>query len=323
VTGFGTGGTLKGVSRVLKRERPDTKIVVCEPDNSPILGSKSPQARMSDGTPAESHPMFRPHLMQGWSPDFIPKLTDDAIAAQMIDRVVPVRGDDALRLSRDLARKEGIFAGISGGATLAGALIVAADAAPGECILCMLPDTGERYLSTPLFDDIPADMTPEELHISRSTPGYRFDVAPPPVAPAQNPPEAPAPASALQFLSDSINDPDKPVTLFALEWCEFCWSVRKMFTQYEIPFRSVDLDSVAYQENNRGGEIRAALKEVTGLSTIPQIFVGGQHVGGATELFDAWKSGQLQKMLEENSVPYKRQVGVDPYSFLPGWLQPR
>jgi cysteine synthase A len=96
-----------------------------------------------------------------------------------------------------------------------------------------------------------------------------------------------------------------------------------MFTQYEIPFRSVDLDSVAYQENNRGGEIRAALKEVTGLSTIPQIFVGGQHVGGATELFDAWKSGQLQKMLEENSVPYKRQVGVDPYSFLPGWLQPR
>jgi cysteine synthase A len=96
-----------------------------------------------------------------------------------------------------------------------------------------------------------------------------------------------------------------------------------MFARYEIPYRSVDLDSVAYQENNLGGELRAALRQVTGVPTIPQVFVGGKHVGGATELFDAWKSGQLQKILEENSVPYKRQVVVDPYSFLPGWLQPR
>ena len=75
VTGFGTGGTLKGVSRVLKKERPEIRIVVCEPDNSQILGSGIPQEKLADGTPADSHPLFRPHLMQGWSPDFIPKLT--------------------------------------------------------------------------------------------------------------------------------------------------------------------------------------------------------------------------------------------------------
>ena len=93
VTGYGTGGTLKGVARVLKARSPSTKIVVCEPDNTPMLGSGIPQPRAADGTPAGSHPLFRPHLMQGWSPDFIPKLTEDAVAAKLIDRIVPdVRG---------------------------------------------------------------------------------------------------------------------------------------------------------------------------------------------------------------------------------------
>jgi cysteine synthase A len=120
VTGFGTGGTLKGVSRVLAKERPDTRIIVCEPDNSPLLGSGIPQERLDDGTPADSHPLFRPHLMQGWSPDFIPKLTEDAVAMEVIDRVVPVNGADAMRLSKSLATDEGIFVGISAGAALAG-----------------------------------------------------------------------------------------------------------------------------------------------------------------------------------------------------------
>ena len=78
VTGFGTGGTLKGVARVLKKERPETKVIVCEPDNSQLLGSGIPQPRGADGSPTGSHPLFRPHLMQGWSPDFIPKLTEDS-----------------------------------------------------------------------------------------------------------------------------------------------------------------------------------------------------------------------------------------------------
>jgi cysteine synthase A len=170
VTGYGTGGTLKGVSRVLAKERPDTKIVVCEPADAQLLGSDAAQQRNPDGSPAAAHPAFKPHPMQGWTPDFIPKLTADAVDMKVIDRVIPILGADAIRCSRELAQKEGIFVGISAGGTLAGALQVCRDAAKGATILCMLPDTGERYLSTPLFADIPADMTEEELAISRSTP---------------------------------------------------------------------------------------------------------------------------------------------------------
>jgi len=325
VTGFGTGGTLKGVSRVLSKERPETRIIVCEPDNSQILGSGIPQEKNADGTPAESHPLFRPHPMQGWSPDFIPKLTEDAAASELIDRIVPVSGSDAFRLSKALAREEGIFVGISGGATLAGALQICEDAEPGSTVLCMLPDTGERYMTTPLFDDISEDMSEAELEISVSTPFARFDAPPP--APADDDEEGQknvsAPAYAVEFLQSSINSKDNPVTLFALEWCEFCWSVRKMLAKYEIDYQSFDLDSVAWQEDNKGGDIRAALHENTGLETIPQIYIGGVHVGGATELFDACRDGSMQKMLEENSVTYNKAISDDPYSFLPGWLHSR
>jgi cysteine synthase A len=174
VTGYGTGGTLKGVARVLAKERPETKIVVCEPEDAQLLGSKIPQSRKPDGTPAAAHPSFKPHPMQGWTPDFIPKLTDDAVEMKLIDRLVPIAGPDAIRASKELAAKEGIFVGISAGATFAGALKVAGEAAKGASILCMLPDTGERYLSTPLFADVAADMTEEELAISRSTPGNQL-----------------------------------------------------------------------------------------------------------------------------------------------------
>jgi cysteine synthase A len=323
VTGFGTGGTLKGVARVLKEKSPRTKIIVCEPDNSQLLGSGIPQERGADGKPKDSHPMFRPHLMQGWGPDFIPKLTEDAVAGKLFDEILPIAGDDALRLSKALARVEGIFVGISAGATLAGALAVAERAGPGANILCMLPDTGERYLSTPLFDGIGEAMTDEELELSRSTPGARFDVASPPAAAEEEQPAAEAPDDALVFLDEAIHDPDNPVVLFALEWCEFCWSVRKMFAHYEIPYRAVDLDSVAYQKDDQGGKIRKAIEVRTGLKTIPQIFVGGEHVGGATEVFDAFRDGQLQKLLEANDVTWKRASDQDPYSFLPGWLHPR
>jgi cysteine synthase A len=324
VTGYGTGGTLKGVARVLRQRSPETKVIVCEPDNSQTLGSGIPQPRNSDGSPAASHPNFRPHLMQGWSPDFIPKLTEDAVAQKFIDRVVAVNGAEALRLSRELARKEGIFVGISGGATLAGALVICAEAPPGATVLCMLPDTGERYLSTPLFADIPADMTEEEIEIARSTPNYRFDApAPAPLPqPAASEPE-PVSADAATFVETVINDREQPVALFALEWCEFCWSVRRMFAKYGIAYRSVDLDSVEYQKDNRGGKIRAALTRRTSVSTIPQVFVGGEFIGGATDVFDAYKSGRLQALLEKYHVGYDRNLKVDPYSFLPTWLHPR
>ena len=170
VTGYGTGGTLKGVGRVLRRERPDTKIIVCEPADAPLLESGIEQKRLADGSPAAPHPSFKPHPMQGWTPDFIPKLTGDAVEMKLIDRVLPISGADAIRCSKELATKEGIFVGITSGGTFAGALKIAAEARKGANILCMLPDTGERYLSTPLFADVPVDMTEEELAILRSDP---------------------------------------------------------------------------------------------------------------------------------------------------------
>lgn len=175
VTGYGTGGTLKGVSRVLKQESPDTRIVVCEPASAALISSKKPQQFDEQGNPV-SHPSFQPHPMQGWTPDFISKLTNDSVGADMIDLLLTVTGDEALRCSRALAQQEGIFVGISAGGTLAAALEVAKQAPKGSSILCMLPDTGERYLSTPLFADIVAEMNEEELALSESTPGCRFEV---------------------------------------------------------------------------------------------------------------------------------------------------
>ena len=172
VTGYGTGGTLKGVARVLRAESPKTKIVVCEPTDAAMLSSHEPQAREPDGSPAAGHPAWHPHPMQGWAPDFIPKLTGDAVDAHLIDEVLTVAGPDALQCSRNLAAKEGIFVGITAGATFAGALKVAANAPAGANILCMLPDTGERYLSTPLFADVPVEMTEEEVAILKSSPMF-------------------------------------------------------------------------------------------------------------------------------------------------------
>ena len=325
VTGMGTGGTLKGVARVLKKERPETKIIVCEPDNSPLLGSGVAQKRGSDGAPAESHPSFRPHLMQGWTPDFIPKLAEDAVIAGLVDELLPIKGGDALRLSRELARKEGIFTGITGGATFAGALQIAARAEKGAKILCMLPDTGERYLSTPLFEDVPAEMTVEEVEISQSTPRYRFDLKPASPPPARPAAEAPIQVSpeADAFVSKVTTDPSQPLVMFALEWCEFCWSVRKLFKEFDIPYRSIDLDSVDYQKDNWGGQIRNVLKVRTQSPTIPQIFMGSRHLGGATETFDAFNDGRLQKLLSDHGITCKPSKNVNAYSFLPKWLHPR
>jgi cysteine synthase A len=156
---------------VLRKERPQTQIVVCEPQDAPLLGSGIEQTRKPDGTPAAPHPSFKPHPMQGWTPDFIPKLTGDAVAMKVIHRLLPITGADAIKCSKELAAREGIFVGITSGATFAGALQIAAEAEQGANILCMLPDTGERYLSTPLFADVSADMNEEETNISLSTPG--------------------------------------------------------------------------------------------------------------------------------------------------------
>lgn len=305
VSGYGTGGTVKGVARVLKDKRPDTKIIVTEPDNSQVLGTG-----LTD--------RFRPHPIQGTSPDFISKLIADARDHNYIDQVLPVNGGDALRLARELATREGVFAGISAGASVAAALKIAETAPEGSVILAMLPDTGERYLSTPLFEDVAIDMTPEEDAISKSSPLCRFDVRPAP-APVAAAPATAVDAEAAAFVEKLIAE--EPVLLFALEWCEFCWATRRLFKAHAIPYRSIDLDSVAMQVNDWGGRVRRAVGARAGATTIPQVFIGGELVGGNAEMFDTVRSGEMQRRLQAADVAFDADAKVDYAALLPKWLK--
>jgi cysteine synthase len=140
VSGWGTGGTLTGVGEVLRLARPETQIIAAEPENAAMLSGKP----------------FTPHKIQGWTPDFLPSVLNREVA----HRIVTVSDTDAIAQARALSR-EGIFCGISSGATVSAALKVAADAPQGSVILAMLPDTGERYLSTPLFEGISDGGDPE------------------------------------------------------------------------------------------------------------------------------------------------------------------
>jgi len=174
VTGYGTGGTVTGLARVLRKERPETKIILSEPTNAALVNSGVAQARGADGSPAVSHPAFEPHPIQGWTPDFIPLVLQEALDNGGYDDLILVSGADGIAWAKKLASREGILTGVSGGATLAVAMQVAERAKPGAVILAMLPDTGERYLTTPLFEGIPEDMDDEERALSESTPGYRM-----------------------------------------------------------------------------------------------------------------------------------------------------
>ena len=131
ITGWGTGGTLTGAGAMIRCARPETVIVACEPEGAALLGGKE----------------WKPHKIQGWTPDFVPSVLDRDVYQELIS----IPDDRAIACARDLARQEGIFCGISAGGTFAGALEVAGRAAQGSVLLAMLPDTGERYLSTPLF----------------------------------------------------------------------------------------------------------------------------------------------------------------------------
>lgn len=174
VTGYGTGGTVSGVGRVLSKERPDVKIILTEPANAALVASGYINTRNEDHQPTEGHPNFEPHPIQGWTPDFIPWVLQEALDEGYHDELLPVAGADGIAWSKRLAAEEGIFTGISGGSTFAISMQIAENAPKGSVILCMLPDTGERYLSTPLFEGIPEDMTDEEAALSKSTPGYQM-----------------------------------------------------------------------------------------------------------------------------------------------------
>ena len=174
VTGYGTGGTLVGVARVLRRERPETRIVLTEPANAQLIGSGVEQQRAADGSPLVSHTAWEPHPIQGWTPDFIPYVLQEGIDSSFYDEVVPIAGAEGIKWARALAQNEGILTGISGGSTFGAARQIADSAPAGSVILCMLPDTGERYLSSPLFEGIEEEMTEEEMRLSQSTPSAQF-----------------------------------------------------------------------------------------------------------------------------------------------------
>ena len=158
VTGYGTGGTLTGVARVLRKERPETKIILSEPANAQLIGSGVEQERSEAHEPSVSHSAFEPHPIQGWTPDFIPYVLQESIDNHFYDELVPIPGPMGIEWSQKLAQQEGILTGISGGASFAVAMQVAEKAAPGSTILCMLPDTGERYLViTPVCRDCRRD----------------------------------------------------------------------------------------------------------------------------------------------------------------------
>jgi cysteine synthase A len=139
-----------------------------------MLASGVAQERGADGSPSASHPAFEPHPIQGWTPDFIPFVLQEVLDNGGYDELIPVTGADGIAWAKKLAAQEGILTGISGGSSFAIAMQMAEKAEKGAVILAMLPDTGERYLSTPLFADIPEDMDDDERALSDSTPGYRM-----------------------------------------------------------------------------------------------------------------------------------------------------
>jgi cysteine synthase A len=167
-------------------------------------------------------------------------------------------------------------------------------------------------------------MDASEWEISRSTPGARFDAPPPaPSGPAAAPKPAPAPSwseptpEIRDFVARVLADAEQPVVLFALEWCEFCWALRKLFAAAGIPYRSVDLDSTAYQREDRGGQVRSVLRGLTGSVTIPQVFVGGKFIGGCTETMAAFRTGRFDAYRGNDAAI------ETPEQFLPGWIHAR
>ena len=168
VSGYGTGGTFSGVSRVLRKHSPKTKLIISEPENAQLIKSLKKQNRNSDGSPSSSHEAWNPHPIQGWTPDFIPLVLQESIDNNYFDENVPVSGDEGIYWSNQLASKEGIMTGISGGSTFAVALKIAQKAPDASNILCMLADTAERYLSSPLFNDIDSEMSENEKEILNS-----------------------------------------------------------------------------------------------------------------------------------------------------------
>jgi cysteine synthase A len=248
--------------------------------------------------------------MQGWVTDFIPKLVAQAKQEGLYDNLLQADGFQAIQTSQELAQKEGIFTGISGGAMAHCALKLARESPEGTSILAILPDTAERYLSTPLFDDIPADMTEEEKTLAETTPS-----TPPPAAglPEVLP-------EALEFVH-AVNQQNK-VVVWSLQYCEFCWTLTKFLDAIGVPYERIDIDNFQYAKDNMGNKYRAALQELTECKTFPQFFVNNEFKGGAVDACMLWKKEELQPMFQKAGVNNNNFNGYegDPFEFLPKWM---
>jgi cysteine synthase A len=315
---YGTGGTMKGCSRHLRQQSPTTQIHVAEPDNAPLLYSNVKSEWNADSTVKVPHPLWRPHLLQGWTADFLPKLVQEAQDEELIDHVVHVNGDKAMETSRELGQKEGILTGPSGGGTVSAALAFARDTSkclPGSTIVAVLADTGERYLSTPLFADISADMNQEERDIAASTPSAEppsIDL--PPVDPA-----------SMEFVTTrSKGTVEVPIVVWSLQSCEFCWTafglLEALGLERDVDYAVIDIDSFQYAKDNQGNKYRAALHACTSVNTFPQVFVKGEFVGGAVDLCMLWKEEKLKGMLEQEAGLVLSDWDGDPFEFLPKWM---
>ena len=239
-------------------------------------------------------------LSQGWAADFIPKLVDEASKTKAFDNILTVDGRKAMATCRELAKNDGIFSGTSGGGTLRAALDLAKDCPKGTSILALLADTGERYMSTPLFEDIPADMTEEERAIADSTPSK------PPPAPGLPGVEE----EATAWVKKKIGE--KKVVCFMLKYCEFCWTLTLLLDRLGIDYLRIDIDSFEYAKGNMGNKYRSALQELTDCKTFPQLFIDGQYIGGAVDACMMWKKDELQPKLKEAGIEYADDYDGDP-----------
>jgi len=174
VLGYGTGGTYSGAGKALKAAMPQVKLVLAEPEAAPLIKSGVKTERNPDGSAKDTHPAFRAHPIQGWTPDFVPQILEDGLGKVPYDEYIAIPGPAALETARLLTQTQGIFTGISGGGSMYAAIEMAKKAPEESVLVCLLADTAERYLSTPLFESIQVDMNSEELEISRSTPSFQL-----------------------------------------------------------------------------------------------------------------------------------------------------
>ncbi len=270
-----------------------------------------------------------------------PKLLRDSL--DRIHHVQLVNGNEAMEMALNLAKKEGIFTGISSGGAVAGAIMFAEKLLSSEKkiegrplnVCAIVADTGERYLSTLLFENVPVDMSPEEIDISNSTPMGQFS-SPSSVkdkpknddmhgssALGKRPTAAAAAAAAPdlnpkaeQFVKDTLST--YKVVMFSLEWCEFCYTVTKLFKAANIDFYRMPLDSATNMKDNWGAEVRTVISSMTGCNTIPQIFIGGTFVGGAMDIVKGFCDGSLKPKLLDVGLTYKDDI--DPEAYLPNWV---